>query len=362
MSLTRPEQLKHMTDPPPEGVNVPRVPYAAESVPERHYTHHEGRGTTPHRSNPKVVHREISTLDVHEGMNVVEFGTGSGYSGALLAELVGPAGRVTSIDIDTYLVKWANLIHHERGLGNVRCHVADGTAGFAEHAPYDRTVAWCTPLLLPRAWVDQTADGGLIVAPLPIAGVPNMTVVTKVRVHSGEPTVEQAFNGGYIEATASPKTDLDLPGRWVDWENRVPAPSWISIAWRNSDDHLHTGARTTLARLLKDAHTEPYEGKDIDWPSWRTFAASLDDPQLTMAGLSPNLWAIGHTTATTAAVLQQDGTIIADHPDSPSLTVLRDWLSAWETASRPAPETYTPALVRCDDGRENAGWNLRLTQ
>ncbi|WP_372456435.1 hypothetical protein [Streptomyces anulatus] len=34
-------------------------------------------------------------------MNVVEFGTGSGYSGALLAELVGPTGRVTSLDNDT---------------------------------------------------------------------------------------------------------------------------------------------------------------------------------------------------------------------------------------------------------------------
>lgn len=338
------------------------VPSAAETVPERHYTHHEGRGSTPHRSNPRVIHRELTTLDVHPGMNVAEFGTGSGYSGGLLAQLVGPTGTVTSLDIDRYLTAWANLIHHGRGLDNIRCFTADGTAGFSERAPYDRAVAWCTPPLLPRAWVDQVVDGGLIVAPLPIAAVPNMTVVTKIRVNGGQPTVEAVFTGGYIEATASPKTDLDLPGRWVDWENRVPAPSWISVSWRERDDWRHTGARTALDLLLKDAHTEPYGGQAVDWPSWRTFAAAVGDPHLTTAGLSPGLWAVGHATPTTAAVLQQDGMILADAPDSPSLAVLRSRLTAWEEAGRPAPETYTPALVRYNDDQGTSGWHLRLTR
>lgn len=329
----------------------------AASVPERHYTHHDGRGATPNRSNPKVIHRELTTLDVQEGQNVIEFGTGSGYSGALLARLVGDFGHVTSLDVDPYLVRWANLIHQERGVHNIRCHVADGTAGFPAKGPYDRMVAWCTPPLLPEAWVDQVVDGGLIVAPLPIAPVPNITVVAKIRVQGGEPAVEQVFIGGYVEATASPQTDLDLPGRWVDWENRVPGPSWISIAWREADDHWHTGARTALDRLLKDAHTEPYEGAEVDWHSWRTFAAAQAHPRLTSAGLRPDLWAIGHSTPTTAAVLQQDGTLLADRPDSPSLAVLRGWLRAWEDAGRPGPESYAAAL-----GRTRNGWHLRLAR
>ncbi|MGI5341900.1 protein-L-isoaspartate O-methyltransferase family protein [Streptomyces sp. CA-181903] len=333
------------------------VAQAAETVPERHYTHHDGRGPTPHRSNPVVIHRELTTLDVRAGMNVAEHGTGSGYSGALLAQLVGPTGTVTSLDIDAYLVRWAQLIHHERGVTNVHCHSADGTAGFAERAPYDRMVAWCTPPRLPQAWVDQVVDGGLIVAPLPIAPVPNMTVVAKIRVRDGAPVVEAVFTGGYIEATASPKDNLDLPGRWVDWENRLPAPSWVSLAWRESDDHLHTGARTVLDRLTRNAHTEPYGQADVDWPSWRTFAACLGDGHLTMAGLRPDLWAIGHSTETTAAVIQQDGTILADRSDSPSLSVLHSWLAAWENAGRPAPETYTPALTRT-----TGGWDLHLSR
>ncbi|WP_432037250.1 protein-L-isoaspartate O-methyltransferase family protein [Streptomyces cucumeris] len=333
-----------------------------ETVPERHYTHHEGRGATPHRSNPVVIHRELTTLDVHPGMHVAEFGTGSGYSGALLAQLVGPTGQVTSLDIDHYLTRWANLIHHDRGLGNIRCHTADGTAGFPERAPYDRMVAWCTPLLLPQAWVEQMVDGGFIVTPLPVAPVPNMTVVAKIRIRDRQPEVEAVFTGGYIEATASPKGDLDLPGRWVDWENRVPGPSWISIAWRGKDDWQNSGARTTLHRLLGDAYTERYDGDEVDWPSWRTFLAAAGNPYLTMAGLKRDLWALGHSTRTTAAVIQQDGTILADRPNSPSLEVLRVWLRNWETAGRPAPESYVPSLVRCEGGDGPAGWDLRLSR
>ncbi|MEU6330525.1 methyltransferase domain-containing protein [Streptomyces sp. NPDC047049] len=337
------------------------VALAAEQVPERHYTHHEGRGPTPHRSNPSVIHRELTTLDLQQHMRVAEYGTGSGYSTELIARLVGPGGEVTSVDIDAYLTRWANVILAERGLENAHCYTADGTAGFPERAPYDRVVAWCTPPLLPKAWTDQIADRGLIVAPLPIAEVPNMTVVAKVRVHGGEPAVEAVFTGGYIEATASPKGDLDLPGRWVDWENRVPGPSWISLAWRAQDDRLHTGARTTLNRLLHAEYTEPYEGGEVDWPSWRTFVAALGNPQLTMAGLRPDLWAIGHSTSETAAVIQQDGMILADSPDSPSLSALRDWLTTWENAGSPVPESYTPTLVPAGDGEGPAGWHLRLS-
>lgn len=339
------------------------VAAAADVVPERHYTHHEGRGETVNRSNPAVIHRELDTLDVGLGMRVAEFGTGSGYSGGLLSALVGETGQVTSLDIDAYLTRWANLIHAERGLTNIRCVTGDGTAGHAEHAPYDRMVAWCTPPLLPAAWVDQVVDGGVIVAPLPIAAIPNLTVVAKIRVTGGRPGgVEAVFNGGYIEATASPKTHLDVPGRWMDWENRVPAPSWISIGWRADDDWRHTGARATLDRLLRPGHTEHHGGDAIDWASWRTWAAAFGDTSLTMAGLPDDVLALGHSTADSAAVLREDGTILADSPDSPSLATLRKRLTDWEDAGRPAPHTYRPHLAAATSTASPAGWDLTLSR
>ena len=84
------------------------------------YTHNEQRGETVHRSEPASIHRELRALDVPTGARVLEIGTGSGYSGALLAELVGPHGRVVSVDVDMHLAGWANLLHHERGVTTVR--------------------------------------------------------------------------------------------------------------------------------------------------------------------------------------------------------------------------------------------------
>ncbi|MGD9484744.1 protein-L-isoaspartate(D-aspartate) O-methyltransferase [Streptomyces sp. TRM70308] len=334
------------------------VTEAFRAVPERHYTHHQGRGETEHRSNPAVVRRELTTLDVVEGMHVLEIGTGSGYSGALLATLVGARGTVTSVDIDPYLTRWANLIHADRGLTNIWCHTADGATGYPEHGPYQRAVAWCTPALLPRPWVEQMDDGGLIVTALPIAAVPRVTVVAKIAVTEGRPHVHEIAHGGYIEATASSHTG-DVPARWVDWERRVPDPAWVSLAWRAGDDRRHTGARAVLDALQHPAHTDTYDGEPLDWDSWRTWAAATADPHLTLAGPRPNVLALGHSTATTAAAIQTDGTLLADAPDSPSLAALRGWLADWEAAGRPAPATYHPHLVQRADG---TGWDLRVTR
>lgn len=338
------------------------VAAAAGRVPEQHYTHHESRGETVHRTNPAFIHRELEALDIHKGMKIAEIGTGSGLSGGLLAELVGPIGQVTSLDIDPYLTRWANHIHAERGLENIRCFATDGTAGYPDRAPYDRLVAWCTPPLLPTAWVNQVTDGGLIVATLPIAPLPNLTVGAVIRVSNGQPHAESVFPGSYIETGTSPRSDFSVPARWVDWENRVPATSWISIAWRNQDDWRNSGARGALERLREPSHTEPYAGKELDWASLRTYlAATATGHRLTMTELRPDILGLGRSTGDSAAVIEQDGTLRADAADSASLTVLRGWLAAWEDAGRPTPDTYTPALVPDAEG-SITGWALRLAQ
>lgn len=326
------------------------VAAASEAVPETFYTHHDQRGPTPHRSHPHVIHRELTTLDAGPGMNVGEIGTGSGYSSGLLSHIVGPDGTVTTLDVDRDLTRWTAYMHHERGVRNVRCYTADGTYGFPTRTVFDRIVAWCTPPLLPATWVDQVTDGGMILTPLPIAPVPRLTLVAKVRITGGAPEVEEVFPGGYIETTASAHTDVDNPARWVDWRSHIPAPAWVSVSWRAADDPLHTGARTTLDRLRTAGHTATYQREKLDWPAWRTFVASLHDPGLTMACLSPDVHVLGHSTPTTAAVIAPDGTITADAPDSPSLETLHGWLTAFEDLGRPAPHTYRPRLKQADDG------------
>ncbi|AEM88726.1 protein-L-isoaspartate O-methyltransferase family protein [Streptomyces violaceusniger] len=341
------------------------VARAAAAVPEQHYTHHPRRGATIHRSNPSVIHRELRALDVHEGMRVLEIGTGSGYSGALLSQLVGDEGRVVSLDINAFLAKWANRIHDERGLTNIGCRPADGQLGWPEDAPYDRIIAWATPPLLPATWMDQLAADGSVVAPLPLAQLPHVTAVARIRIQAQDrqPAVTEVVHGGYTEMVAQSKSDEDVPGRWVDWLDYHPETRWISTAWRHKDTYRSYGAHDALQALTSQhRHTEPYTAipPGPEWYFLVSCFAATGDPHLTMAGIDGG-FAIGHSEpGGHAAVLHKEhGLIIADAPDSPSLTVLRSWLEQWQ---REGTTQLTPRLVTGEQTSANTGWHLRLTR
>jgi hypothetical protein len=61
----------------------------------------DGKGTFPTSSSSglRVMKKMLDLLDVHEGMNILEIGTGTGYNAALMAEEAAP-GHVTTIEVD----------------------------------------------------------------------------------------------------------------------------------------------------------------------------------------------------------------------------------------------------------------------
>jgi protein-L-isoaspartate(D-aspartate) O-methyltransferase len=134
-----------------------------------------------------------------------------------------------------------------------------------------------------------------------------------------------------------------IPGRWVDWSIHDPQPSWIAIGWRDHDDPQHTGARTTLARLLDPGHHESYPHLPLDWRSLTAYLAAIGEPQLSAVARHGNDRGIGHTDTGSAAILLYDGTFITDRPHSPSLRTLRTCLDRWETTAGPAPTPTPPA-------------------
>ncbi|MER5457616.1 methyltransferase domain-containing protein [Micromonospora sp. NPDC002389] len=328
------------------------------TVPQDYYVHNVQRGETLHRSAPESVQREVIALDVAEGARVLEIGTGTGYSGALLAALAGASGRVTSIDVSDHLVDWADRLHRRQGLTTITCHVSDGMAGYPPRAPYQRIVAWCTPPRLPRAWVDQLAPDGRIVTCLPTAAQPSTTLITTITLIAGQPRVDTAIFGGYAQSTTTAVEDaLTIPGRWVDHIHRRSPPAWISIGWRGRDDQQHTGARNALQLLLHPGYTETYAGRPLDWPSWTTYTVTVGGDHRTVAALHDGIRGIGHTSASSAAMIRTDSTIIADSPHSPSLTAVRSWLDQWEHAGRPAATWYEPTLTPSTDD-DLPGWDL----
>ncbi|MGH3804538.1 MAG: methyltransferase, FxLD system, partial [Pseudonocardiaceae bacterium] len=96
----------------------------------------------------------------------LEIGAGTGYNAALLAELVGETGEVTTVDICPDVTVQARQALDANGYGRVHVATQDGALGEADHAPYDRIIVTVGPWDLPPTWLDQLAPGGRLVVPL----------------------------------------------------------------------------------------------------------------------------------------------------------------------------------------------------
>lgn len=143
----------------------PALERALDVVDEDAFVRLDDGSLVSQSTSRTAIAEALGRLDVRPGMRVLEIGTGSGYSTALLAALVGSAGRVVSIDVVPDLVERAKRLLSRHGIDNVVVRCGDGTAGHPAGAQFDRVVAWTTAPLLPRAWVDQTIQGGRIVTP-----------------------------------------------------------------------------------------------------------------------------------------------------------------------------------------------------
>jgi protein-L-isoaspartate O-methyltransferase len=110
-----------------------------------------------------MVFSMLADLNVAGGQRVLEIGTGTGWNSALLAHRLG-AENVVSIEFDPEVANEAGEAQRNAGVSPLVI-VGDGRLGYAGAAPYDRVIATCSVGEVPRAWVDQTHTGGLIVAP-----------------------------------------------------------------------------------------------------------------------------------------------------------------------------------------------------
>lgn len=122
--------------------------------------------------------RAISMLSLEPGSRVLEIGTGSGFTSAVMARL---SARVLSLDRFRTLCEAARTRHETLGLSNILIRQADGSQGAPAEGPFDRIIAWASCESLPRSFVDQLASGGIMIAPIgPGDGVQVMEKLTKL--------------------------------------------------------------------------------------------------------------------------------------------------------------------------------------
>ncbi|MFI0941191.1 methyltransferase, FxLD system [Streptomyces sp. NPDC021020] len=121
-------------------------------------------------SAPQIQAMQLEQAGIRPGDNVLEIGT-NGPNAAYLAELVGPAGQVTTVDIDPAPADRSRRFLTETGYTDVNVVVADAENGLPEHAPYDALVVTVGAWDIPPAWIDQLKPGGRLVVPLRINGL-----------------------------------------------------------------------------------------------------------------------------------------------------------------------------------------------
>ncbi|MFD3514886.1 methyltransferase, FxLD system [Streptomyces sp. NPDC058657] len=121
-------------------------------------------------SAPQIQAMQMEQAGIRPGDNVLEIGT-NGPNAAYLAELVGPTGQVTTLDIDPKAAARAEQFLTEAGYPNVNVVVADAEDGYPKHAPYDAIEVTVGAWDIPAAWVDQLKADGKLVVPLRINGL-----------------------------------------------------------------------------------------------------------------------------------------------------------------------------------------------
>ncbi len=159
-------------------LSVPRHVFMPEATLEQAYaaefaliTKRDGGGAAVSSvSAARIQAFMLEQAGIGPGMQVLEIGSG-GYNAALIAELTGPSGEVTTMDLDPDVTDRAAALLAAAGYGRVRVVLGDGADGEPERAPFDRIIVTAEAADVAPAWVAQLAAGGRLVLPLRVRGL-----------------------------------------------------------------------------------------------------------------------------------------------------------------------------------------------
>lgn len=148
---------------------VPRHLFVDEAIASRAYENVAlpiGSGQTI--SQPWIVARMTELVLEHPApQRVLEIGTGSGYQAAVLAALVPQVYTVERLEP---LLRRARRLFRQLGIGNIRSRHDDGRLGWPDQAPFDVVVVTAAAMAIEPAWLEQLAEGGMLISPVGEAG------------------------------------------------------------------------------------------------------------------------------------------------------------------------------------------------
>jgi protein-L-isoaspartate(D-aspartate) O-methyltransferase len=143
---------------------VPRERFVPESEQRRAYDDGAlpiGHGQTI--SQPWIVAAIAQALELEGDGRVLDVGSGSGYSTAVLARL---AREVIGVERVAALAERSRATLAELGVRNVEIVAADGSEGMPERAPFDAIAVHATAPAAPLVLLGQLAPAGRLVVPI----------------------------------------------------------------------------------------------------------------------------------------------------------------------------------------------------
>ena len=174
---------------------VPRERFVPEGQRRRAYADSAlplGHGQTI--SQPWIVAAICEGLALEGSETVLEVGTGSGYSTAVIAQL---ARWVITIERVPELAEGAVEILAEIGVQNVEVIVGDGSAGLPERAPFEGIAVHATAPLPPPPLIEQLALGGRLVVPIAARRADMLTVFRRAS-EAVDPTTGEGLASSVI--------------------------------------------------------------------------------------------------------------------------------------------------------------------
>ncbi len=145
-------------------------------------------------SQPYTVATMLEALSPGLGDDVLDIGSGTGWTTCLLAEIVGKKGKVTGIDLENKLIEFARKNIAKTDLKNIKLVCGDGKKGYPTNALYDCVLINAACDSVPELVVDQVKLGGRIVAPVNANNHQEMTLFQKI--NGGK--LNQTSLGNYV--------------------------------------------------------------------------------------------------------------------------------------------------------------------
>jgi protein-L-isoaspartate(D-aspartate) O-methyltransferase len=123
-------------------------------------------------SQPATVAIMLELLAPAKGNNILDVGSGSAWTTALLCWIAGPQGKVTALEIIKKLMEWGRSNFNKccglknKKLCQVEFHSLDGKNGFPQNAPYDCILVSAAADFIPETLKKQLKIGGKMVIPI----------------------------------------------------------------------------------------------------------------------------------------------------------------------------------------------------